>query len=224
MDPEDAGCRECRDWPDALDRVRCASLLVPPADRMVYGLKYEGWPEMAEEMACALEPRCAELAGGLSDPVLVPVPTTPKRRRTRGYNQSEIVTMALSRRTGFPVVRALRRRERGGSQVALHRDARRANVQGAFEPVEDGAAAVRARALIVVDDVLTTGATAGEVAETLKQAGAGSVRLLAFARALPDRSKRAEGAGDAPSVLLHALKSVRASRAGGSTETNRRRS
>lgn len=191
---------------------------------MIYGLKYEGWPEMAEEMARVLEPRCAELASGSPDPVLVPVPTTAKRRRTRGYNQSEVLTLALARRTRFQVVRALRRTERGGSQVALHREARRANVRGAFQVVAQELVPVRNRTMIVVDDVLTTGATAGEVAETLDRAGACRVRLLAFARALPDRSSRADGANDAPSVLLHALKSVRAPSRAEPTETNRRRS
>lgn len=118
--------------------------------------------------------------------VIVPIPTTPGRLRARGYNQAEILAREVALEWNTDLLDALVRREGGESQVALHPDERRANVQGAFLLREGAAERVRNREVILVDDVLTTGATASAAAEVLGAAGAGSVSLLTFARALPE--------------------------------------
>lgn len=177
-----ADCRECRGWPPELARARYAHLLEPPADRLVHALKYEGWRELAEEMA---EPM-ASLVPPETDRV-VPVPTTLRRLRQRGYNQADVLARAVADRVRVDPVPALRRRGDAPTQVALHPSGRRANVQGAFVPESGHEPAIRGARVVLVDDVLTTGSTAGAAAETLVRMGAASVTLITFARALPHR-------------------------------------
>jgi ComF family protein len=111
---------------------------------------------------------------------LIPVPLGARRARERGYNQSERIAAALGRRLGLPVRTDLLRRTRETrTQTALTPEARRANLAGAFAG-EDA----RGLALVLVDDVFTTGATLVAAAETLRAAGAASVDGVTFARAV----------------------------------------
>jgi ComF family protein len=123
------------------------------------------------------------LEAGDGDVILVPVPTTPERLRARGYNQAAELARNLSPLTGFPVVEALVRRGGGPSQVALHPSQRRSNVRDAFG--ERREARIRDRRVVLVDDVLTTGATALAAAGVLHRGGAAGISLLAFARTIP---------------------------------------
>jgi predicted amidophosphoribosyltransferase len=184
-----SACPGCHDWPPGLATARAAAVLAPPADDLVHALKYGGWPEAAEEMALAMLPL---LPRGGPHPLLVPVPTTPARERRRGYNQARVLALALAARGGLEVVELLRRTRESGSQVALHREERMANVDGAFAPVETVCNAVRSRVLagapvILIDDVLTTGATASAAARALEEAGFPPVHLLTYGRADPGR-------------------------------------
>lgn len=176
------------DWSDALETARWAYALARPADRLVYALKYGGWPEIAAFMA----DRMVQTLGAeerTGEWVLVPVPTTPSRERARGYNQAALLARYMAMRTGIPLDEGLSRREGGGTQVALHRHERRANVNGVFRPDEGAPARLRGRSVLLVDDVLTTGATGQAAAEALKgAAGAKRVRLVTFARSLPHES------------------------------------
>jgi predicted amidophosphoribosyltransferase len=159
-------------------------VLSPPVTDLVHALKYEGWPELASLMGDAL--------GALEPPsprseraVVVPVPTTADRLRSRGYNQAELLAARLAGARGLPLELALRRPGGGHSQTSLTPSERRENVRGAFAPDECRRAQVAGADVLLVDDVLTTGATASEAAETLAGMGARSVTLVAFARALP---------------------------------------
>lgn len=179
-------CRECRDWPPVLRSARQAAALGGPARTLVHALKYEGWEAAAGAMATAMLPSLPS-EGRWQDAPLVPVPTTEERARRRGYNQAAILAAELARRSGRRRVDALIRSTGGATQVALHPEERRANVRGAFALVPRASAELGGRRVVLVDDVLTTGATGAEVAEVLSGAGVTAVWLVTFARTLPDR-------------------------------------
>jgi ComF family protein len=103
------------------------------------------------------------------------------KRLQRGFNQSELLARDLSRRTGVPVLQAVRRRRKTAAQAGLTHAQRRKNVHGAFAvPRPDR---VKGLSLLLVDDVLTTGSTVNACAKALKQAGAGRVCVLTLSRA-----------------------------------------
>ena len=168
-------CRLCAAWPPGLDGVRSACWLEGTAREAVHALKYSGWWRAALPMAEAI-------ARGIRFPpgaVLVPVPLSAARERTRGYNQSAVLAEFLARALAMPLARALLRRRRHTiTQTALTPEERQANLRGAFA----AAGPVRGVA-VLVDDVFTTGATLAEAARALLDAGAGEVRGVTFARA-----------------------------------------
>jgi ComF family protein len=183
----DASCQDCRHWPPALRAARSAFLLEPPADRIVHRLKYRGWRSlagpMAERMArvllppdVAAEARC-----------LVPVPTTRDRIRQRGYDQAALLAHELASRSRRSVLPLLERTRATPSQTGLQPAARAANVAGTFRVRPGAASRLRGAHLLLVDDVLTTGATAAECARTLVAAGARCASVITFARAAPQR-------------------------------------
>ena len=178
---EDLPCLDCREWPEALTRARSAVVHEEPATRLISALKYQGWPVVADVMARPM----GLLDAGLPPGPLVPVPTTPARARRRGYNQAEVLAAAVARRTGRRVRNLLQRRPLSASQVALQRWQRLDNVHQAFFVPPDHGSGLREDHVILLDDVLTTGATASAAAEALACYGVPSISLLTFARALP---------------------------------------
>ena len=186
-------CRLCATWPDALHTARSAMWLEGGARAAVHALKYGALPRIADDLAEAVAriPLPATRRAWL-----VPVPLGPKRQRERGYNQSERLARALGRLWQRPVLDLLVRVRDTATQTALPPGARLANVAEAFA-VRNAEVGTRNRsafplptsALILVDDVLTTGATLAEAARTLERAGAHSILAVTFGRAvLPDFS------------------------------------
>jgi len=144
-----------------------------PAPALVRGLKFRGARGLAGEMAAAIAAGAPE---GLLTGALVPVPLPRSRLRGRGYNQAEAVARALATRTGLPVLESLERTGGQARQTGRGRGARLA-----------GAPSVRARRLgppraILVDDVITTGATLAACAEALRAAGTCQVVAVSYAR------------------------------------------
>ena len=120
---------------------------------------------------------------------VVPMPSVPLRRWLRGYNQCDYLASALARRLGAPyAAHALRRVGVFRKQAGLGEKERRENVKGTFAVTRGGSMAIAAagkeRAVLVVDDVMTTGSTLSECARTLKAAGAGKVWCVTLARAV----------------------------------------
>ena len=182
-------CPQCRvHGPTALDLARAAYAFREPIRAAIHRFKYEGERGRAAHLAAltAGSRGASELiaAGEAADVLLVPVPLDRARRRARGYNQSEELVRELAELWGCPVATALERARETRPQVGLDRLARRENVRGAFVWRGDSLAA---RPVLLVDDVMTTGATAEECAAALKAAGAPWVGLLTVARAVDDR-------------------------------------
>ena len=196
-EPLFGGCRLCADWPAALQRVRSAVWLEGGAREAVHALKYAGLARVADDLAAAMSGMA--LPGG-DGAMLVPVPLGPRRLRQRGYNQSARLAQALGRRWHRPVAELLVRVRDTATQTALTPAARRANVAGAFEvrnekcgmrspPMQNSALRNPHSALVLVDDVFTTGATLAEAARVLECAGVTAVLAVTFGRAvLPDFS------------------------------------
>ena len=180
-------CLECSDWPGALAGARTSAVLEPPpAATLVHALKYGGWRALARPMGARIARLCS-LAGR----VVVPVPTTRARAERRGYNQAALLAAAYARALGSPLLEALAQTRDGPSQVALPPDQRRSNVDGVFVVRSAAAVELAGREVALVDDVLTTGATAGAAAHALERAGAAGVIVVTFVRALPGRSRPA---------------------------------
>ncbi len=112
--------------------------------------------------------------------LVVPVPLHWRRRLERGFNQSELLARAVARRYGARPVNAVRRKRSTAAQAGLSNAKRRSNVAGAF--VVRRTAALDGRRVLLVDDVMTTGATLGSCAAALKRAGARYVAVLTLAR------------------------------------------
>ncbi len=182
-------CLHCRGWPPILTRARAAALLEPPCDGLVHALKYGGRREAAAWMGRRMA--SGRRAVGAWGQAVTWVPTTPGRRRRRGYDQAELLAREVAAALGIPVLRLLARTREGPSQVSLPPEMRRSNVEQAFSTLA-GAPALPERARIVlVDDVLTTGATVAAAASALERAGASGVTVLTFARSIPDRTRTA---------------------------------
>lgn len=172
-------CGFCRTWPDALAWAASAVWFDDgPARELVHALKYGGWRIAAGPMASAMAREIGARLRGAD--LLVPVPLGARRRRERGHNQAELLADALSTRCALPVVAGLLERQRETrTQTSLHPEQRRANVAGAFRATRS----LEGAKVVLVDDVLTTGATLASAAQALSAAGAADVGAVSFARA-----------------------------------------
>lgn len=177
----DARSAEAIADPPPFDRARSAVLYNGIARALVGRLKYGDRPELARFCARLMAQSGHELWG--DDAVLVPVPLHRTRLLSRRYNQSGELARALGTLTGLPVDPAMvLRRKRTRQQVGLSADARQRNVAGAFAVHPGALERLRGRRAIIVDDVITTGATVRAVTRALKQAGAAGIDVISFAR------------------------------------------
>ena len=161
--------------------------------RLKYGRRIGNAKIMARMMQMALREVSASAA---ADVVLVPVPLHRWRLWWRGFNQAALIAQHLGKMTETPLaVDALIRRKPTQSMRGLGRKARQRAVSGAFR-INPTTPALTDRHVILIDDVLTTGATAAACVRTLHRAGAERVSLISFARVV-------EGRGRAPVVLDH---------------------
>lgn len=177
-------CPRCAAEPPLFGRARAAYLYNAGAKRLLLPFKYAGRTEMAlplaRQMAHAGRALLAEAE------LLLPVPLHRRRLLSRGYNQAGLLAGRLSRLSGVPWAPDLLRRTRRTAPLAGQgAAARAAQLEGAFRLAPGGAARVAGRRLLLVDDVLTSGATASACAAVLLAAGAARVEVLAAAR-VPD--------------------------------------
>jgi len=166
--------------PPAYHRARAAVRFDEISRALVHAFKYGDRLDLAPMLG-----RWITHAGGelLADAdALVPVPLHWRRLWARRFNQAAVLAKVISERCGVPVSHAIKRVRATAQQVGLSRAERAANVQGAFRVPAGGEAAVHGRRLVLVDDVLTSGATIDTCARALLRAGAASVDVLVFAR------------------------------------------
>lgn len=178
-------CGVCAEWPPSLVGAVSACRLEGPASRVVHALKYEGWTRVAPLLGRRIHRAIREVGWAGRVDGVVPMPTPPGRLRRRGFNPAALLAEVVAEALDRPLLPVLRRPLDGPRQVGLPPSERAANVRGAFALDPDSRAEFGALSLLLVDDVLTTGATAVEAAGTLASAGAGPVRVATFARALP---------------------------------------
>jgi ComF family protein len=166
--------------PPAYDRARAVAHYSGAMRTLVHQLKYADRHDARTLFGRWLVEAGRELVPGVD--VIVPVPLSRLRLLLRHFNQAAVLALELSRQTGLPMDPLVLRRTRSTkSQVGMTRDQRRRNVAGAFAVPRHRRAAVEGRNVLLVDDVVTTGATVDACARALKRAGAARVDVLALA-------------------------------------------
>ncbi len=186
--PHDAGdgalCGACHAAPRAFDRAYAAVAYGEVARTVALRLKYGGRPGLARTMA---GPMARLVRDAPPDLLVAAVPLHRWRLWSRGYNQALLIARSVAARTGLACVPDLLVRTRATPVLrGLGGTARARTVAGAFAVPQHHRAPIRGRAVLLVDDVFTSGATAEACAKALKRAGAAEVRLLCWARVLRD--------------------------------------
>lgn len=179
-------CTRCLATPPGFDAARSAGVYAGSLRAAIHAFKYERRRTLAAPLAGLMQAVGDELLADAD--AVVPVPLHPWRAIHRGFNQSD----DLARHLGLPVWRVLRRIRMGPSQSRLTGTQRRSNVEHAFSTRfslslglgASGAARLRRSTVVLIDDVMTTGATLDACSRVLVEAGASSVRALTVARAL----------------------------------------
>lgn len=173
-------CVDCRLHPPAFDQAVSPFLYEGPIKELITGLKYRGRISLGRFLADSMARTVWEQADLRSVEAIVPVPLHATRLRERGFNQAQILAAGLAGRLGLPCRSDLMVRARATQpQTELSREDRRENLRGAFAA---GASSLPGNSFLLVDDVLTTGATVRACAEALRRAGAARILVVTAAR------------------------------------------
>lgn len=175
------GCR-CGDLPSGVIGARAVGPFAGWLRGAIVALKYDDEADRAAHLAALMAERIADLAPRA---LLVPVPLHPSRERQRGYNQSALIADGVAAALGWERIDPLRRSRATGQQAKLGAAARQSNVAGAFVlATEFDPVRLAGETVVLVDDVLTTGATVGECAGVLASIGPGRICVATLARDL----------------------------------------
>jgi len=165
----------CRNGMRGFDEAFCYGAYEGSLRKLIHLFKYSGMRRLARPLGALL---ADALPRDRQFDLVTAVPLHWRRRWQRGFNQSELLGKAIAHARGIPAAGVLRRRSSTRAQAGLSNAQRRENVSGAFRARRR----VNGLRVLLVDDVMTTGATAGACARALKKAGAKSVSLAALAR------------------------------------------
>jgi ComF family protein len=186
LSPSEDGCFNCPPTPPRYGRIVRLTAYEDPVRRAIHRMKYSGRcrppARLCRLLAEAVTAGCE--VGELD--LVVPVPMYWLRRLGRGWNHSTGLAGRLATRLGLPLDEALLRVRNTPPQVRLSRTGRSGNVRGAFAARRPGE--LDGARVLLVDDVVTTGATVNEATRTLRKAGAASVIVAALAKARPPRA------------------------------------
>jgi ComF family protein len=182
---ENTRCPECLDVPPAFDMARAAMVYDAVSAPLVSALKFhDQWAYLARYVALMLRAGKPVLEGA---DLLVPVPLHWRRLLRRKFNQSALLAYGLAGETGIVCTpELLQRTVYTKPQMRMTRQERLKNVKHAFAVPEAAEKMLRNKMVVLVDDVVTTGATANACATALKRAGAKEVRVLALARTMKE--------------------------------------
>lgn len=171
-------CGRCLRQPPQHDAALAALRYAFPVDRLIQTFKYD----RRLALGAYFGQRLAALAANCAADLVIPLPLHPLRLRERGFNQALELARPVSRACALPIVaHACQRIRHTPAQAALPWRQRVANVRGAFHCTAD----FSGRRLLLIDDVMTSGASLDELARTVKLHGAAHVTVLVVARALP---------------------------------------
>ncbi|MDE2593708.1 MAG: ComF family protein [Burkholderiales bacterium] len=189
-------CSQCEDYPPEMDQVVVAVDFVQPWSDLIGELKFQDTPAVAHTLTRLLAQAVWQAARQHKHPtpdLIVPIPLSDHRWHERGYNQAWLLAQGVSRQLGWGSrlrPHTLVRQHDTGRLMSMLADERERRIKQAFRVCADKRHQVEGQHVVMVDDVMTTGATANEAARTLLAAGAASVTGW-FAARTPTRSRQA---------------------------------
>lgn len=173
-------CGRCLQQPPAYDRVISAFAYATPVSQLVSKLKFHGQLQLARLLGEMLAKHL--FSAGPSVEALVPVPLHPGRLRQRGFNQALEIARPISTALTLPILHdAVYRQRETQPQAEQPASRRECNIRGAFTP----GVLPAVKRLAIVDDVMTSGHTVGEIAKVLRQVGVEQIEVWCVARAWP---------------------------------------
>ena len=182
--PFDSYCENCKkeEYKHFFDKGYCVCKYSGSAREMVYSFKYGCNKYLCKVISKFMIDCFENINEHLSIDLVIPVPLGEKRFRRRGFNQSQMLAEDIAKHFSYPissdvVVRALNT----DTQTSMTRLERIDNVKGAFSIMDKNS--VKGKNILIIDDIITTGATCDEISKLLKKCGAKSVYVLAFCHA-----------------------------------------
>jgi ComF family protein len=172
-------CPECSNSKSPVSHTICVGPYEPPLRNMILNLKARGATSITSSLASLLAAEIRRDGRLEGDEVIVPVPSSPKTLRMRGYNHAELLANAVAKNLGLPFLPdALSKIRHTEDQASLPRLARIRNLEGCFSAKRG---AVEGQSILLIDDITTTGTTLRECARALKQEGAFKVSAAVLA-------------------------------------------
>jgi len=173
-------CEDCKNTKYSFDTARSALRYTGGTVRLVYGFKFGGKKYLLKHLAPLLADKLVET--GWDADYLAYVPLSHERKRERGYNQAEVLARHVSEALGIPVIDALIKNSHTPYQAKKSRTERFESIKGQYSAARKEE--IKKKTIILIDDVLTTAATADECAKTLRRECAEKVYVLTLASAL----------------------------------------